>query len=124
MKKFGRCLRCADFPRGCTDEDTRDMFMQECPKTCKVCHAMATDAKALPEESEAKDNETSANATSNASSNASSCEDTPGDFCSVGRSFCVDHKFQVACPRTCALCAPEGARQGCTDLYSVFTCAR
>jgi len=104
-EKFGRCFQCRDFPKGCTDPETRDVFLAECPMTCGVCQAHEPKPVVAKETND-------------------TCRDTPGGVCSSNH-YCANPMFQKACPKTCNLCKPAGVQEDeCVDLFSVHTCAR
>jgi len=113
-EKYGRCLQCHDFPKGCTDEETREVFLAECPLTCGVCKT----ASAAPISEEVVHERGQIES-------SSECKDEPGDYCTVHQHYCANPAFQKSCPKTCNLCAPAGIKaEPCADIYSTFTCSR
>jgi len=130
MEAYGRCFQCAEYSRGCEDEDTRDVFRAECPLTCGVCSAKDEAAEGGEDQGEddKDDAEEDNEEAEKEEKDEPQCEDSSEfkDFCSaLGSRYCSEHRFATRCRRTCELCAPGGVPKGiCEDVFPSFTCAR
>lgn len=119
LEAYGRCFQCADYAKGCSDHEDKEVFLAECPLTCGLCKVPEDKTKTNSSKQDEEEKQEEWDET---------CEDEDAEFCDdLGARYCSERAFAKVCRRTCDLCLPAGAEaaeEACVDRFSTYTCAR